>query len=100
MPCKAGDFFLRVTGDSMTGDGIRDGDLVLLRPGLEPRWDEIAAAYVGDDYEATLKHVRMEPDAVRLRASNPRYADMLVPREEWRGVAGVFRGLIRHVHVA
>lgn len=97
LPHRSGDFLLRVMGDSMVGDGIREGDLVLLRPGLEVKNGEIAAAYVGDAFEATLKHVYFEKEHVRLRASNPIYTDIVVPREEWRGVAGVYRGLVRHV---
>lgn len=97
MPHQPGDFLLRVAGDSMTGDGIIDGDLVLLRLNMEPRNGEIAAAYVGDDYEATLKHIHFERALVRLRASNPAYSDIVVRRSEWRGVAGVYRGLVRHV---
>jgi repressor LexA len=96
LPHQAGDFLLRVTGDSMIGDGICNGDFVLLRPGVDVRPGEIAAAYVGDAFEATLKHVHFEKDGVVLRASNPAYADIAVPREEWRGVAGVYRGLVRH----
>ena len=96
LPHQPGDFLLRVSGDSMIGDGIQSGDLVLLRPGVDTQPGEIAAAYVGDGYEATLKHVHFEKHRVRLRASNPAYADLFVPSEEWRGVAGVFRGLIRH----
>jgi repressor LexA len=97
IPHQAGDFLLRVSGDSMIGDGIMDGDLVLLRPDQELGWGEIAAAYVGDAFEATLKHVFVEKSVVRLKASNPAYADLVVPHSEWRGVAGVYRGLIRHV---
>jgi repressor LexA len=97
LPHQAGDFLLRVTGDSMIGDGIVEGDLVLLRPDQEVGWGEIAAAYVGDAYEATLKHVFVEKSVVRLKASNPAYPDLVVPQSEWRGVAGVYRGLIRHV---
>ena len=97
IPHQAGDFLLRVTGDSMVGDGIMEGDLVLLRPGQDVGWGEIAAAYVGDAFEATLKHVFIEKSVVRLKASNPTYADLVVPQSEWRGVAGVYRGLIRHV---
>lgn len=97
LPHRPGDFLLRVAGDSMTGDGIRDGDLVLLRPGEEVRTGEIAAAYVGDAFEATLKHVHPSAEGVYLRASNPAYPELFIPQEEWRGVAGVFRGLIRHV---
>jgi repressor LexA len=97
LPHRNGDFLLRVVGDSMIGDGIREGDLVLLRPGQELRNGEIAAAYVGDAFEATLKHVHFEKNRVRLRASNPEYEDIVVPREAWNGVAGVYRGLVRHV---
>ena len=96
LPHQPGDFLLRVSGDSMIGDGIQSGDLVLLRPGAEVQPGEIAAAYIGDAYEATLKHVHFEEHGVRLRASNPAFPDMLVPGGEWRGVAGVYRGLIRH----
>jgi repressor LexA len=97
LPHQTGDFLLRVTGDSMVGDGIVDGDLVLLRPNEDVRWGEIAAAYVGDAFEATLKHVYVEKSVVRLKASNPAYPELAIPQSEWRGVAGVYRGLIRHV---
>ena len=51
LPYREGDFFLRVRGDSMVGDGILDGDLVLLRPNLEVQHGEIAAGcYREDDF--------------------------------------------------
>jgi len=103
----AGDFLLRIKGDSMTGDGILDGDLVLLRPGVEARQGEIAAVIAsgaGGDCDATLKRIfwsaggkSVQPDQAKevlLRASNPAYADMVFPAESVR-IAGVFRGLIR-----
>jgi repressor LexA len=95
LPHKPGDFLLRVRGDSMVGDGVLDGDLVLLRPGGDVAHGAIAAAYVGDAHEATLKRVFFERDAVRLRASNPVYPDLIIPKDEWRGVAGVYVGLVR-----
>ncbi len=92
---KPGDFLLRVRGESMTGDGILDGDLVLLRPVAEVPNGAIAAACVGEEREATLKRVFFEKDQVRLRASNPRYSDVVVPGSRvW--FAGIFKGLIRH----
>lgn len=96
LPWRPGDFLLRVKGDSMIGDGILDGDKVLLRPGIEPHAGEIAAVLVGEAYEATLKHFLPLPESgrVKLRASNPGYRDVVVPAETVK-VAGVFRGLIR-----
>jgi repressor LexA len=96
LPHRPGDFLLRAAGDSMIGDGIHNGDLVLLRPEVEVQRGEIAAVHAGHDYGATLKHVFVEKNQVRLKASNPAYEDILVPAAEWRGVAGVYRGLVRH----
>lgn len=96
LPWREGDFLLRVRGTSMIGDGILDGDKVLIRPDVEPHEGEIAAVLVGDAHEATLKRVFRLRDAgqVRLRASNPGFLDLVVPVEAVK-VAGVFRGLIR-----
>jgi len=96
LPCRQGDFLLRVKGDSMTGDGILDGDKVLLRPQVQVQPGEIAAVLVGGDGETTLKHVHLEDGGrtVLLRASNPAYAAVRLPAESVR-IAGVFRGLVR-----
>lgn len=100
LPYKAGDFLLRVRGDSMIGDGILSGDHVLLRPNIQAAQGEIAAVMVGGaqgDCEATLKRFYLENRGrtVRLKASNPAYADIVVPANEVK-IAGVFRGLIRY----
>jgi repressor LexA len=79
----------------MIGDGILNGDLVLLRPQVEVPHGAIAAACVGDEREATLKRVFFEQDQVRLRASNPAYPDVVVPAAVI-SFAGLFKGLIRH----
>jgi repressor LexA len=93
---RPGDFLLRVDGDSMTGFGILSGDKVLLRPDIQVEHGEIAAALVGDDYQATLKQILFEPEnnVVILRAGNPAYPDGIFPAENVH-FAGVFRGLIR-----
>jgi repressor LexA len=95
---REGDFLLLVHGDSMTGDGILNGDKVLLRPTTDIRPGEIAAVLVGDAHEATLKHVFFEAKGKKiiLRASNPAYPDLTVPAADVK-IAGVFRGLVRGV---
>jgi repressor LexA len=99
---RTGDFLLEVKGESMTGDGIFEGDKVLLRPDVQLEPGEIAAVLVGAHHEATLKRVHFLPRTqgspeggeVLLRASHPAYPDRRLPAEEIR-IAGVFRGLIR-----
>lgn len=96
---RPGDFLLRVDGDSMVGDGIFDGDRVLLRPNQDVRLGEIAAVQIVEDaeqWETTLKRVYARPDDedVELRPSNPNYQPLWVPREKV-SIAGVFRGVLR-----
>jgi repressor LexA len=83
-------WFLRVMGDSMTGAGILDGDLVALER-RDPRPGDIIAALV-DETLTTLKRFVREQGRTILRAANPRYADILPRRLESQGVVvGVIR---------
>ena len=83
-------WFLRVTGDSMTGANILDGDLVALVR-REPRPGDIIAALV-DETTTTLKRFVREGGRALLRAENPRYADIVPERLESQGVVvGVIR---------
>ena len=84
-------WFLRVTGDSMEGAAIFDGDLVALVR-REPRPGEIIAALV-DGTTTTLKRLIRERGRMLLRAENPRYAD-IVPQQRLES-QGVVVGVIR-----
>ncbi len=75
-----GRFLLRVRGDSMTGDGIRDGDLVVVDPVPAARDGEVVVALV--DGEATVKRLRRRGGAVELEASNPDYPTLRVGKRE------------------
>ena len=99
LPWRPGDFLLEVKGDSMVGDGILEGDKVLLRPNIQIEPGEIAAVLVGEENsgeaETTLKRVFFQtPSTIILRASNPKYPDRLMDAAHVR-IAGVYRGLIR-----
>lgn len=62
-------FFLRVSGDSMIGAGIFDGDLALVRPQpVAVNKDTVVAMVAG---EATLKWFYREADHIRLQPANP-----------------------------
>ena len=87
-------FFLRVKGDSMVGDHIKDGDLALVRP--QSLMDNGGISVVLIDDEATLKRVYREGDALRLQPSNPNMNHIIVRMEEGRvtivgKVIGIFR---------
>ena len=83
-------WFLRVTGDSMIGAHICDGDLVALER-RDPKPGDIIAALINDT-DTTLKRMVKERGRILLRAENPRYADIVPQRLESQGVVvGVLR---------
>ena len=84
-------FALRVTGDSMIGRYILDGDTVVLEHGPEPRNGQIVAALI--DGESTLKTFVLKSGKPYLKAENPKYPN-LIPAQELM-IQGVFKALIR-----
>ena len=84
-------FALRVTGDSMIGRHILDGDVVVLEHGPEPRIGQIVAALI--DGESTLKTFVLKNGKPWLRAENPKYPNLVAAEELM--IQGVFKALIR-----
>jgi repressor LexA len=72
-------FALRVKGDSMTGAGIREGDIAIIAKQDEVRDGDIVVALV-DEENATLKRFFEEKNRVRLEAENPEYATRYVQK--------------------
>jgi repressor LexA len=86
-------FVLRIYGDSMSGDGILDGDLAIIRMQKNAERGQIIAAVIGGD--ATLKHYHPESNKIELRASNPSYMPITVNESEDFYIAGILAGVIR-----
>lgn len=66
---KDGDYFLKVTGDSMKGDGIMDGSLVLVQQTDTLANGQIGVILIGD--EVTVKRFYKKDKVIILEASNP-----------------------------
>jgi len=64
-------FFLRVSGDSMIGAGIHDGDLLVVDRSLDPRPGRVVVAVL--DGAFTLKRLARYRGRLRLEAANPEY---------------------------
>jgi repressor LexA len=64
----AGEYVLRISGDSMRDAGILDGDHVVVRKQDTARDGEIVVALVGE--EATVKRYFKESDHIRLQPEN------------------------------
>ena len=93
----AATFFVRVQGDSMIGEGIHDGDLLVVDRSLRPASGDVIIACVDGDF--TVKTLRlgngergmgngergmgngergMGNGEVRLVAANPNYPDIVL----------------------
>lgn len=87
-------FLLQVSGDSMIGEGIMEGDLVIVEKGREPKNGDIVIAEV--DGEWTIKYFRNQGDQIVLEAANQKYP-LIRPRMELR-LGGVVTAVIRKYH--
>lgn len=85
---RGADYILRVKGDSMTGAGIMEGDLVQVRRQDDAKDGEIVVALVGE--EGVVKRLRRRPRPA-LESENPAYA----PITEDFSVVGKVVGLLR-----
>jgi repressor LexA len=97
IPIRAGDYALRVTGDSMVDAMILEGDVVIMRPVKDPqsvREGTIVAARV--ESGTTLKSFHRSGNQIKLKPANPNYPVMEFPADlvdiqgklvaVWRGV--------------
>ena len=87
-------FCLRVKGESMVDEGIRDGDYIIVEGRDAANAGETVVALIGD--EATVKKYYPEANGrVRLQPANSTMDPIFVSEEQLR-IRGVVVGLMRH----
>ena len=90
----SGEFYaLEISGDSMIGAGIHDGDTAIIRRCDAADNGAIVVALI-DEQEATLKRIRRKGKSVALEAANPAYETRIFGPDRVRvqgRLAGVFR---------
>ena len=71
-------FMLRVSGESMIGAGITDGDLVVIREQPDAENGDIVAALIdGVEVEGTVKTLKRSDGHTWLMPQNPAYTPIL-----------------------
>ncbi len=91
IPSGADVYALRVRGQSMIEDGIKDGDLVLVERRSDARNGETVVAILPGE-EATLKRFYREGARIRLQPANSAMEPIYATAVEVRGVVlGVIR---------
>ncbi len=91
----AATFFVRARGDSMTGAGIHDGDLLVVDRSLEAVDGRIVIAAVNG--ELTVKRLAKTKGPPRLEAENPAYAPIELNTEDSVHLWGVVTSVIHRV---
>jgi DNA polymerase V len=92
---KEATFFVRVQGQSMTGFGIHDGDLLVVDRALEPLDRSVVIAVVDGGF--TVKQMCRIPNGILLRSGTPGHKDTLVSGDQELSVWGVVRWSIHRV---
>jgi len=94
VPRPESSFLVQARDNSMIGEGIREGDLVIIERGREPKHGDVVLAEV--DGVWTMKYFSREKGRVVLRAADPGHSPV-VPRSELR-LGGVVTAVVRKYH--
>jgi repressor LexA len=93
VPSRGESFVLRVRGESMIDEQIRDGDYVVVESRSEARNGETVVALIGGE-DATLKRFYRTGATVRLEPANVTMSPIVVPADQVE-IRGVVCGLLR-----
>lgn len=92
---KEATFFARVSGESMTGAGLDDNDLLIIDRSLEPEHNRIAVCFL--DGEFTVKRLKVDGDSVWLQPENPKYKAIKITEENDFLIWGIVTNVIKAV---
>ena len=86
-------FYARVSGESMQGAGLDDGDLLVIDRSLEPEDNKIAICFI--DGEFTVKRLKVEKNCVYLMPENPKYQPIKVTEDNELIIWGVVTYVVK-----
>ena len=92
---KDATFYARVSGDSMIGAGLDDGDLLIIDRSLNPENGKIAVCFV--DGEFTIKRIKKEKNKLYLIPENKKYEEIEIKEENELIIWGVVEYVIKKV---
>lgn len=92
---KEATFYARVSGQSMVGAGLDDGDLLVVDRSLEPKHNKIAVCFI--DGEFTVKRLKVTSEGVSLLPENPAYEPIQVTSENNFQIWGLVTHVIKKI---
>lgn len=88
-------FYARVSGESMQGAGLDDGDLLVIDRSLEPQNNKIAVCFL--DGEFTVKRLKVELDCIYLMPENKNYQPIKVSEGDELIIWGIVTYVVKKV---
>ena len=88
-------FYARVSGESMVGAGLDDGDLLVIDRSLDPESGKIAVCFI--DGEFTVKRIKKVGDRLYLMPENKKYKRIEIKEENELIIWGVVEYVIKKV---
>ena len=92
---KEATFYARVSGDSMIGAGLDDGDLLVIDRSLSPENGKIAICFIDGDF--TVKRIKKEKDRLYLMPENKKYKPVELSEDNELIIWGVVEYVIKKV---
>ena len=86
-------FYARVSGESMQGAGLDNGDLLVIDRSLEPQHNKIAVCCI--DGEFTVKRLNVTSKGVFLLPENPKYQPIEVTEENELIIWGIVTYVVK-----
>lgn len=83
----ASTFYGRVVGNSMSGEGIDEGDILVIDKSLELIDGDLAVCFINGEF--TVKRVKLEKDYAWLVPSNPDYQPIKVTKDDEFTIWGI-----------
>lgn len=83
----ASTFYGRVVGNSMSGEGIEEGDILIIDKSLELMDGDLAVCFINGEF--TVKRVKLEKDFAWLVPSNPDYQPIKVTKDDEFTIWGI-----------
>tara|TARA_B100001057_G_C22828314_1_gene942326 strand:+ start:390 stop:821 length:432 start_codon:yes stop_codon:yes gene_type:complete len=88
-------FYARVSGDSMLGAGLDDGDLLIIDKSLDAENGKIAICFLDGDF--TVKRIVKEKGKLFLKAENKKYKPIEIREENKLIIWGIVEYVIKKV---
>lgn len=90
---KEATFYARVSGKSMIGAGLDDGDLLVIDRSLEPENKKIAVCFI--DGEFTVKRLKITKEGLYLMPENQAYQPIKITKENNLLIWGIVTYVIK-----